>query len=908
MQSTVHDIITRSSRAVASFRFGVLAVMGSHSAIAVRALILITLLATAAVSMLGGSWTAINSGLPGGTKGITGLTLDPAVPSTLYAWTSSGDVFKSMDGAASWKPVGSIGGGVNVLVVDPHKTSTLYAATVYGLSKSTDGGASWQWANSGLAGGPISWLAIDPITSATLYAVTTFGGLFKSTDAGGSWSELNNGLPADGSILSVYLDPKHPSTIYAVGNTMFRYLKPSVGVIFKSTDGGTSWAAMNTVPDATFSGYPDNPLAIDPVNANTIYAAVFTAGTGGAAGYGSIAKSTDGGQSWKAVRAGSAGIPNYTVVRSLALDPTAPSTVYASYADAGGSGVMKSTDGGQSWNIATVVPSTDAFFHAQIAIDPSAPSTIYTAYSDSLTEFGGILKSIDSGQTWNAANAGLSNFNAHLLAIDSRNASTVYASEGNSLFKSADRGASWSNIGSTPQVVYPYAFQGTVIHSMLFTNPDILFVGTAGVGGTCGGDLYKSVDGGVTWSALSPAKSNSFLKPSNFSPSQAGGCDLSHPIVADPTNSTTFYVLANDDVDGAYWLFKSVDGGANWNFAWNGAQGFQSDLNALVIDPSNPAILYAATASGLYKSYDGGASSNNVSFSNSAVTALAIDPSNRLTLYANAVGQGLFKSTDGGASWLAINNGLDALIEARSSVTALVVTPGNSNVLFAATAGLGIYQSIDGGANWNPFNDGLTNLDVRALIVGPGTPSTMYAGTSGGIFEMDYVADPWQLAITALKTAAGTDSYNFWQWDWLWQRTPAFPGAPPSFGVMGSIDNTPGLIEEIIAAGGGSGVQDISAEQWVAYYRQVIATDPWQQALARMQASAGTDSYNLWQWAWFWQRSPTFAGAPAGFGVLGSIDNNPGLRSGIIAAGGGNGLAVVSAEQWLRYYRQAAAQ
>ena len=165
--------------------------------------------------------------------------------------------------------------------------------------------------------------------------------------------------------------------------------------------------------------------------------------------------------------------------------------------------------------------------------------------------------------------------------------------------------------------------------------------------------------------------------------------------------------------------------------------------------------------------------------------------------------------------------------------------------------------------------------------------------------------DQWQQAITALKTAAGTDSYNFWQWDWLWQRTPAFPGAPASFGVLGSIDNTPGLIEKIIAAGGGNGVQNISAEQWVAYYRQVIATDPWQQAIARMQAAAGTDSYNLWQWAWFWQRLPTFAGAPAGFGVLGSIDNNPGLRSAILAAGGGNGFAIVSAEQWVLYYRQA---
>ncbi len=473
---------------------------------------------------------------------------------------------------------------------------------------------------------------------------------------------------------------------------------------------------------------PDNPLAIDPVNPNTIYAATFTAGYGSAAGYGSIAKSTDGGQSWKAVRAGSAGIPNYTFVGSLAIDPTAPSTVYASYTNPDGSGVMKSTDGGQSWNIATVAASNDFYFHAQIAIDPSAPSTIYAAYSDLVTQLGGILKSTDSGKTWNAANAGLSNFNIHLLAVDSHNASTVYASEGNALFKSVDRGTSWSNLGGTPSIVYPYAFQGSVIHSMLInsTDPNILFVETAGVGGSCANGLYKSIDDGATWRYSGPT--------------DVAGCSLRGPIAADPTNSTTYYVGANDDDDGAYWLYRSLDGGANWNYAWNGVQGFPSDLNALVIDPTNSAILYAATASGLYKSYDGGVTSNNIGFANSAVTELAMDPRSPLALYANVAGQGLFKSTDGGASWQAINNGLSALMAAGSNVTALVVTPGNSNILYAATAGLGIYQSTNGGANWNPFNDGLTNQNVNALILGPsipGTPNTIYAGTSGGIFEMD---------------------------------------------------------------------------------------------------------------------------------------------------------------------------
>ena len=195
--------------------------------------------------------------------------------------------------------------------------------------------------------------------------------------------------------------------------------------------------------------------------------------------------------------------------------------------------------------------------------------------------------------------------------------------------------------------------------------------------------------------------------------------------------------------------------------------------------------------------------------------------------------------------------------------------------------------------------------DGRVLIAGGDneiywSPQTILATAE---LYVPPLPDQWLQAITAMKTGAGTDSYNFWQWAWFWQRSPAFPGAPASFGVLGSIDNTPGLMGEIIAAGGGNGSQSISAEQWVAYYHQVIATDPWQQAIARMQAAAGTNSLNFWQWAWYWQRSPMFAGAPAGFGVLGSIDNTPGAIFKIIAAGGGNGLAAISAEQWVLYYR-----
>jgi hypothetical protein len=76
-------------------------------------------------------------------------------------------------------------------------------------------------------------------------------------------------------------------------------------------------------------------------------------------------------------------------------------------------------------------------------------------------------------------------------------------------------------------------------------------------------------------------------------------------------------------------------------------------------------------------------------------------------------------------------------------------------------------------------------------------------------------------------------------------------------------------------------------------------------ARAGILQPAGTTSLNFWEWAWYWQRLSAFSGAPAGFGVAGSLDNTPGLIGNIVAAGGGNGLAMVSAQQWVLYYRQA---
>ena len=92
----------------------------------------------------------------------------------------------------------------------------------------------------------------------------------------------------------------------------------------------------------------------------------------------------------------------------------------------------------------------------------------------------------------------------------------------------------------------------------------------------------------------------------------------------------------------------------------------------------------------------------------------------------------MFKSTSGGASWSAVNNGLTS-----THVFALAIDPATPSTLYAGTDGGGVYKSASGGASWSAVNSSLTNTDATALAINTATPSTLYAGIwGGGVFAL----------------------------------------------------------------------------------------------------------------------------------------------------------------------------
>jgi photosystem II stability/assembly factor-like uncharacterized protein len=253
----------------------------------------------------GGTWSTVNTGLT--TLYVLALAIDPSAPATLYAGTHSGGLFKSTNGGESWSAIntGLTTPHVTALAIDPSAPATLYAGTFdRGVFKSTDSGGRWAAINNGLATPYIDSLAVNPAAPGTLYAGAFGPQVFKSSDSGGTWARTGAG-PNDpwgyGSAYALAVSPATPATVYAATDYG----------LFKSTDGGGSWTAVDTDLISAVVA-----LAIDPANPTTLYA--------GARGRG-VLKSTDAGASWTAMNAG---LTN-PFVNALAIDPSTPARIYA---------------------------------------------------------------------------------------------------------------------------------------------------------------------------------------------------------------------------------------------------------------------------------------------------------------------------------------------------------------------------------------------------------------------------------------------------------------------------------------------------------------------------------------------------------------------------------------------------
>jgi photosystem II stability/assembly factor-like uncharacterized protein len=643
--------------------------------------------------------STFNIGPEGG--GFISLVADSQNSGTLYAGTSSAGVFKTVDGGASWHFAGLAGRSVDALAIDQN-ASTLYALShkVVGsvidlkIFKSRDGGEIWTPASLGLPSEchQSAALAVDPQHSGSLY-VSACGSVFKSTDAGETWSPASNGLQGDLEP-RLAIAPQDSNIIYAVtiqcDQSGKRPPPACDSRIFRSVDGAENWSEATLSP---LVGDLSGLLVVDPQDNDTLYLHVtWNSGMNG------VTKSVDGGRTWSTPTAYSP-YRLYGSVYALVIDPRHPNTIYVSSF----LGVFKSTDGGQSWT--AIYP----YFLGLIVVDPQTPGTIFGTGSN------GIIKSTDEGANWTVLPSGLRDLWITAAVIDPQSPDTLYAGtyigdDGTGgLFKSTDKGRTW--VPASAGLKFDFYGGNKVV--TLAIDPQTSSNLYAGVNGDegCGG-LFKSVDGGMTWSGIGKAYS----------------CPTA--LVIDSQNPSTVYA-ATWDGDG---VIKSIDGGTTWAPVGFGKSG----VTALALDPQNSQTLYAGVlafaigTSTLFKSTDGGSTWNSTTLSvpRGTISEVTIDLQNPSTVYVVAAVNGgpgsVWKSVDGGASWVDLSSGLPY------GASAVVVDPKNSATIYASTS-LGLMMSTDGGGTWVPLASDI--IAAQFLLLDPKSDDTLYAG-GPSLFEI----------------------------------------------------------------------------------------------------------------------------------------------------------------------------
>lgn len=396
-----------------------------------------------------------------GSPLVEGIVVAPSDPATVYAGTAQG-LFRSMDRGEHWVFIPGVG---TVVAIDPRTASVAFAAggefvsgVLNPLMKTTDGGATWK-----TAGLPASAMvvAIDPAAGDTVYCGTLDSGIFRSDDGGATWRAVNQGV-SDAYVSDLGVDHGSPAFLYA-----------GIDGVVRSPDRGGSWESANNGIGGRL-----NRFIFDKTSP-----AIYAATDGG------VFKTIDRAQNWSSIGPAPFLLPGPTRFTALAIDPLDGSTLYCGavscYYSGCQSAIFKTTDGARNW------AQVDFGFGPvlDLAIDPSRPSSLYASFQGNQEE---ISKSTDGGISWGLLPSVLED-SANRIVPDPGSPSVLYAAAG-SLYRSADGGDSWQR--ASP--VLPFA---TFVTSILPdpATPGLLYAGVAGGGN---GAIYRSFDGGDSWTPL----------------------------------------------------------------------------------------------------------------------------------------------------------------------------------------------------------------------------------------------------------------------------------------------------------------------------------------------------------------------------------------------------------------------
>lgn len=551
----------------------------------------------------------------------------------------------------------------------------------------------------------------------------------SETVLAGNWTYIGpHNVPTNGGgagrVNCVRFDPANPNIVYA---------GTPAGGVWKSTNGGSGWTMWNT---DGLSSLGVSDIAIDPTNSQIIY--IGSGDANGSDTYGiGVLKSTDGGLTWNTTGLNWA-VTQGRTVRRLLIDPTNPQIIHAGTS----SGIYRSTDGGATFTQVLTTPIRNMEFK------PGDPTVIYASSSTT------VYRSTNSGQSYVSVYS-ISGSGRLALAVTQANANYLYVLSASSsssafhgLYRSTDGGGTFSQRSNTPNIL-GYANDGSDASGQGWYDLCIAASPSDAEEIVIGGiNIWRSVNGGSNWSIIAHWTGS--------------GAPYVHADIHDIIylNSTTIYV----GCDGG--VFRTQNSGLSWSDLSNGlhiGQSYrigQSANNATwlltgrqdngtdrlngttwsrviggdgmecFIDRTNNNIMYGELYYGDFRrSINGGSSWSSIQsgLSGSAawVTPWQQDPISANTLWAGY--SQIFKSTNQGNSWTQMGT-----INGTGTFRAIKVAPSNNQVIYASRT-TSIYKSTDGGNTWTSISAGLpvSSASITYIEVNPTDPNHVWVTFSG---------------------------------------------------------------------------------------------------------------------------------------------------------------------------------
>ena len=561
------------------------------------------------------------------------------LPDCILVGLEQGGIYRSTDVGATWQYAcagltGNNPGGEAFATIGTY----VFVVSGYGIYKSVDQGLTWTPSSNGL---PPLGLSITSLVAggSNLFLGSYGAGVYQSQDSGATWTRASNGL-ADTNLLSLLYTPP------------YLYAGTDRSGVFRSTDDGGTWQpASNGL--AAGDGFEILSLAAAP--------GIVIAGTRAGA-----YRSTNNGDSWTLA---TSGLTSTGVASLFALGSDIFAGTY-------GSGVYRSSNGGVDWE-----KSSQGWTAGNVrAFCVSGGVLLGGNYGRPV-----VYRSTDNGGTWTPSGNGITSQLIYAMAVSDHN---VLAGTLDGVEISNDSGSTWVTPASLPSHASMYSF---------VTRAGVIFVGTAGQG------VYTSSDEGSTWS------------------NATGDLPAGNSLIINSLATDASYLYAGTPAG----VYRSSNEGGTWTAAKNG----MTDTMTLSLCSANGTLL-AGTYKGMYRSTDSGSSWTPITNGLPIYRIISIVSVDSILLAAYGFGGNptVYKSTDDGLSWNPVSNGLAA----NAMIWRLLVVGKD---IFGGTTAAGVWRSSDQGDTWSDVGEGLSGPGM--VISGLAASGThLYAGaTKGGVWR-----------------------------------------------------------------------------------------------------------------------------------------------------------------------------